>query len=611
MTKIYTLAAVALPVLMALPSVTTAQYKEDYARTAALFYSSHDYYSSAKYYELFLDSSGKARSAGQNPYVIQKQGEKREEENELSKNKLKAVYQLAESYRQLNDFVHAEKWYGKTAGDNNSNSYPLALYWYGISLRANGKYAEAEKALTRFIKTYDQPDNYSQSAKKELANLAFIKEQLGRKDSIPYTIQKLNSSVNPSGFANYAPVISGSTVYFTSTRRDTAAKGKDAPYFNNLYRFEKDSSTTGKAGVPESSSWEQGVASLTPDGKTLFLTRWQKNAAHKNMASLYISELTTAGTWSEPRPDSTLNLEGYNTQQPCVTADGKYLLFASDRPGGAGGLDIWYTTLPVHKKVANAGRQINTTGNEQAPYYHLPGSTLVFATDNRTGMGGYDLFSSKGDIISGKWTAPVNMGYPLNSIKDDIYFAGTDSDTLLKEAYLSSDRYSTCCLELYAVKTIPPPPPPPVVVITTTTEKPDSVPETSTTTIITRNDPPSKPVEIKIYFDFDKSTLLPVSYTMLDSLVTVLQKAPTLIIEIAGYADGKGTEAYNTELSQRRAAACYNYLVKQKHISADRLTIKAYGECCPAAKEFTEEGKDDAAGRKLNRRVEFKVSGVQ
>ncbi|SIT33446.1 Outer membrane protein OmpA [Filimonas lacunae] len=596
--------------MMALPFISLGQYKEDYARTAALFYAGHDYYSSAKYYELFLDSSGKTKSARQNPYVIQKQGDKSNEEETYSKNKLQAVYQLAESYRQLNDYEHAEKWYAKTAVNNSNNNYPLALYWYGIILRANGKYTEAEKALTQFSKTYGQTDAYSQSARKELANLSFIKAQLAKKDSITYAIQKLNSTVNPKGFANYAPAVSGNTVYFTSTRRDTAGKGKDAPYFNNLYKFSKDSSGTEKAGIPEQDSWEQGVASITPDGKKMYLTRWQKNAENKNISSLFTSELTANGSWSEPKADSLLNIEGYNTQQPCITPDGKYLLFASDRPGGAGGFDIWYTPLTGHKKANNAGRQINTTGNEQAPFYHQPSASLVFASDSRTGMGGYDLYITNGNITSGKWTAPENMGYPVNSIKDDIYFASAGSDTLLKEAWLSSDRSSTCCLELYAINTVPPPPPPAVVVTVPPVEKPDTATTPPVTSVVV-NDPPAKPVEIKIYFEFDESILIPAAYTLLDSLVTVLAKAPALTIEIAGYADGKGTEEYNIALSQKRAEACYQYLVQQKHINADRLTIKAYGECCPAEKEFTPDGQDNPAGRKLNRRVEFKVSGVK
>lgn len=605
MTKLYAIAAIALPGLLALlPVSSQAQYKEDYARTAAVFYANHDYYSSARYYELFLDSSGRVKNSKQNPYVIQKQSAA-SATNGISKSKLQAAYQLAESYRQLNDYSHAEKWYGTVAAGNSSN-YPLATYWYGICLRANGKYAEAEKNLTHFIKNYGSTDSYLQSARKELLNLVFIKEQLRKKDSISYKIAKLTGDMNTPGFANYAPAISGHSVYFTSTRRDSIVGAKEAPYYNNLYRFVKDSNHISKAGIPGKSNWEQGVASISADGKKMYLTRWQKDAAQQNIAAIYTSTLNNDGSWSEPQADNMLNVSGYSTQQPSVTADGKYLLFASDRPGGEGGFDIWLVPLSNQHQPVNAGKQINTPGNEQAPYYHPATATLVFATDNRTGMGGYDLYSSHGTPISGKWDQPVNMGYPLNSIKDDLYFVSGHTDTLLQNAYLSSDRASACCLELFAIHvpspsiTVPPVIPPIVAESTPPAAIPDSMRSTS-----------GKALQVKIYFDFDKSELLPVAQALLDTLARQLDKVPALIVEIAGYADGKGTETYNLDLSQKRAAACFAYLVQQQHISTDRLVIKAYGECCPVEKELTETGNDNAAARKLNRRVEFKVSGIK
>lgn len=602
MIKLYTIATLAVCGIAIMPATSRAQYKEDYARTASVFYANHDYYSSAKYYELFLDSSGSVKSRKQNPYVIQKQGIKTEHG---SKNKMQAAWRLAESYRQLNDYTHAEKWYGTVAA-GNSNQLPLAPYWYGICLRANGKYTEAEKSLLYFIKSYGTTDNYLQSARKELLNLAFIKEQLRKKDTVSYKIAKLTGDMNTPGFANYAPAISNNTVYFTSTRRDTMAPAGNTPYYNNLYRFTKDSVQAHTAGVPVAAGWEQGAAGTTADGTVMYLTRWQKNVAQQNVTSIYKSIRNNDGSWSQPQADSTLNLPGYNSQQPNVTADGRYLLFASDRPGGAGGFDIWYAPLATHGQPVNAGPQINTPGNEHAPYYHTATATLVFATDNRTGMGGFDLYSSQGNISIGRWEQPVNMGYPLNSAKDDIYFVSGNTDTLLQNAYISSDRASACCLELFAVS-VPqptavtvPPAAPPVIVTATPADAPETEPVTT-----------GKEQQVIVYFDFDKSELLPQATALLDTLARQLTKAGTLVIEIAGYTDGKGTEAYNLALSRQRATACFVYLSTQKHIDTRRLIIKAYGECCPVEKELTENGKDNPAGRQRNRRVEFKIAGVQ
>lgn len=145
-------------------------------------------------------------------------------------------------------------------------------------------------------------------------------------------------------------------------------------------------------------------------------------------------------------------LNDNNARQLQITADGKYLLFASDRPGGLGGYDIWYAELDNQGRatnITNMGPAINTAADEAAPFYHAPTNTLVFASKGRIGMGGFDLFTATGSFTT-SWAAAVNMGYPVNSVKDDAYFISRGAG-LLEDAIISSDRSSTCCLELYSV----------------------------------------------------------------------------------------------------------------------------------------------------------------
>ena len=124
---------------------------------------------------------------------------------------------------------------------------------------------------------------------------------------------------------------------------------------------------------------------------------------------------------------SSVNESGYNSKQPFCTADGKYLFFASDRKEGLGNFDIWYAPLRADGTTGepvNAGAVLNTAGNEQAPFYHSASDALVFASDRAPGMGGYDLFISKG--WERQWQAPQNMGYPINSSRDDLYFSSSE-----------------------------------------------------------------------------------------------------------------------------------------------------------------------------------------
>jgi outer membrane protein OmpA-like peptidoglycan-associated protein len=109
-----------------------------------------------------------------------------------------------------------------------------------------------------------------------------------------------------------------------------------------------------------------------------------------------------------------------------------------------------------------------------------------------------------------------------------------------------------------------------------------------------------------IYYKFDKYQLEPESYPSLDKIVKMLQDNPTMVIELSGHTDSKGSDAYNQKLSQLRAESCVEYIVS-KGISRDRLTAKGYGEAIPVAPNKTDDGKDNPEGRGKNRRTEFKV----
>jgi len=151
-----------------------------------------------------------------------------------------------------------------------------------------------------------------------------------------------------------------------------------------------------------------------------------------------------------------INVKGHNSKQPFCSSDGKYLFFASDRPGGAGKFDIWYANLNsdgTTGDAVNVGTVINTVEDEQAPFYHNNSNTLVFASDRLPGMGGYDLFAAKGNETS--WIAPENLGHPINSSRDDIYFFAPEKTGLLSNAIFSSDRGTGCCLETYRISKAP------------------------------------------------------------------------------------------------------------------------------------------------------------
>ena len=196
MKKIFLILAVIPAYMMA-----RAQYVADYLKAADNYYKKGDYYSAAQYYEKWLNANKpKGTQASYSPYEVK---------SALGVSAAVAgsqqvVYNLAESYRKLNYPVKAVAYYEKALSYNNEH-HPLAAYYYAVTLRALGKDEEAEKAFQLFLDKYKIDDVYSQSARSEVLNLHFIREQLRRKDLQLFTVQKQNAAINPSG-ANYSPV---------------------------------------------------------------------------------------------------------------------------------------------------------------------------------------------------------------------------------------------------------------------------------------------------------------------------------------------------------------------------------------------------------------------
>jgi outer membrane protein OmpA-like peptidoglycan-associated protein/tetratricopeptide (TPR) repeat protein len=652
----------------------SAQVIYDYLKAADAYFEKGDYNSAAIYYEKYL-GTGKTKIKGEeyDPYTVKALTK---QQKIAVSNKQQAIFKLAESYRHLNFHVKAEPYYAQAA-KFDSSLFPLANYWHGKSLRALEKYTEAETAFNKYIAINAAGGKYVDDAKREIKNLQFIQQQIGRKDLALYKVDK-TPIVNGEG-ANYAPVkVNGNTIWFTSTRSDSGA-AKNNVHNNKVYVASYSDgvlNTVKKANLPATNQ-HQGVVSVTPDGNTVFLTRWTI-AAGKKTATLYASK-KSGDNWGEPTLlDNSVNVEGASVQQPFVMPDGKQLLYASDRKDGLGGFDIWSVDLdatgnPVTGTAKNLGAPINTSYDEQAPYYHVPTGSLVFSSNGNIGMGGYDFFQSKGTL--GNWSTPENLGYPLNSVKDDLYFTSNgNAKNILGEVLFSSDRGSDCCLEMYALSKIRPlkqiqglvvdcdtkqPLSGVSVAVTNSSNKvvfnattssngaysftaedfdalttagsltgykPNSV-LTSTITndavinqtlnvlclnkIIDTPPPPPPAVDTvvvmdNIYFAFNKAAILPESFDAIDNqIVVMMNRYPTMVIEIGGHTDGQGTEEYNMKLSQARAESVKKYLI-EKGIAVDRIEAKGYGETKPVAPN-TINGKDNPEGRKKNRRTEFKV----
>lgn len=645
----------------------SAQFVVDYLNGANDYYRKGDYASAAEYYEKYLASPAAKKVDSFNPYAPQKQKTKTAKK---AFDPSEVKYRLAECYRNLHFPSKAAPLY-KEVIEANGAGYPLARYSYGQQLRALGQYAEAGQQFQQFLSDYQVDDSYRKNAHREVKNLAFVQSEMKKKGLQYYSLSKSKNQLNTQG-ASYAPHwLDNNTLLFTSTRPvDTTSKNKQ--FVNRVYQavYEKDTAFVSLASLPQPADQHQGAVTITPDGNTMYFTRWAI-AGDKKSTAIYTAQ--KSGTvWSAPSAlGGSINAAGSNNQQPHVSADGQYLYFSSNRPGGQGGYDIWVAPLTNGQagEPQNLGAAVNTADDEQAPFYHAASSSLIFSTNGRVGMGGYDFFQIKGTV--GQWSEPMNLGYPVNSVKDDIYlYTRGTAKNILSDVILSSDRDAVCCLELFDLKRRIPARTIQGKVVSCSDQQPvsgvtveiqDAASGSSIATkqtnaegqyqVVLQDPRPLKaiakfngyadtvsvlpvPTEMdidqlewsapsfcirplplppvgtvveipNILYDFNKATLRRESYPVLDSLAAVLVANPHGLLQIRSHTDDIGNDAYNQKLSDKRAKSVVDYLIS-KGVKAAQLESKGYGESMPIEPNRI-DGKDNPEGRAKNRRTEFKV----
>jgi outer membrane protein OmpA-like peptidoglycan-associated protein len=347
------------------------------------------------------------------------------------------------------------------------------------------------------------------------------------------------------------------------------------------------------------------------------------------------------------------------------------MYFVSDRPGGHGGTDIYKSKrLPGGDwgKPVNLGPTINTAYDEYTPFVHPDGVTLYFSSRGHKTMGGYDVFYSRTLPNDEKvWIEPVNVGYPVNSPGDDVFYAVTPDK---QKAYFTSFRENglgekdNYMVSFPETKKEPAPlsllkgvvidsssksPANAIITITDNeTNKVEGVYHTNTKTgeylfVLTPGNynisyeadgllfysdnknvsvdhnytentkevklpglsAGSKVVLNNIFFDFDQAELKPYSKAELDKLYMFMKKNPGIVIEISGFADSKGSDEYNRQLSLARAEAVISYL-HEKGIEKHRMVAKGKGEVTPAGGRTTTNASV-ASGRNSDRRVELRI----
>ncbi len=541
-------------------------------------------------------------------------------------------------------------------------SFKLAANSYKI-----GKYAEAKNFIDYFYSEVDL-EKYKNYDFKRLKEFIYFADSAFNN---PVNFQAINigRGVN-SEYDEYWPSLSvdESVLVFTrqipinpnSSLRSPESMHEDLfiSYFDEKTgQFSKAQPLPGSVNT----KLNEGAQCISADGKTCIITACNRPDG-MGSCDLYIMFLEN-GKWTNPKNLKTINTPSWESN-PSLSADGKYLYFASGRAGGRGKTDIWRVRIDEKgnalSEAENLGAEINTEFEELSPFIHPDGKTLYFASRGHPGMGDFDLFYSKIDE-NGNWSKPKNLGYPINTMGEErslivnargdiamfasnsgkrdldiYYFLIPEEIKPIATTYVkgfvydktNNNRLEAKC-QLIDVETGEE-----VIVMKTdpvngeylitlplerdyafNVEKTNYLFYSESFSLKNIKNPedafilniPLQPLEEgvvvvlkNIFFEFNSYQLLPESFAELKIVCDYLNANPKLKIEIGGHTDNVGTKAYNKTLSENRAMAVYNYLIT-KGIDKNRLSFKGYDFSLPIVNNDSEEN------RALNRRTEFKV----
>lgn len=587
-------------------------------------------------------------------------------------NKHYMTRQIARTYHMLFDYQKAEEWFEKLIGMGEEGD-TLDMLYYAQVLCNNQQYEKAKDIYGLYARKTDRdPQNYERLATWPLehndtawsmqvypANIETGSRSMGiwlHKDRMYYAQPVIDEFQEQTAFYDLAVM----------KRIDSVSFGEPKKMGGNLNR-----------------SFYEGTPYITPDGESIYFaanaseaTKYRDKERRLNKARLSASGDNTLNIyltrkegeeWSDPVLISINSIQ-YNCVFPSFSMDGKYLYYASDKPGGKGGYDL-YRALKLSDSTfaepENLGDAVNTELDEMYPF--LNDTALFFATRGLPGYGGADIFYLKHGTSNA-----INLGMPINSSKDDFSMILLPNEDQLLKGYLSSNRSGQHGYDsVYYFAQDPWPVYPDTIsgfAFNRITEEPltdvkitleryidseslelDSMCTTGMQGEVTlyldkevpfrvtfrkegfkrvefeipaaeREDvvayfgritmePEAKKNTIidipNIYFDYDKATIREESFPILDNIVNYLNANPDIRVELSAHTDSRGSDWYNLRLSDRRAKSTLDYLVK-KGIDPSRLISKGYGE--KMLRNHCKNGVQCTdEEHEYNRRVEMKI----
>ncbi|MFH2143898.1 MAG: OmpA family protein [Bacteroidota bacterium] len=572
---------------------------------------------------------------------------------------------LAQIYEDRRDYEKAMFYYQKSieiAPDFSYLTYYLLAQWQ-LKL---GMYSETKANLEACLEFENISPRHEALSNEMMKYAEFGINAI--KNPVPFNPVNLGTNVNTE-YDDYWPslTVDGEILITTvllpiDSRFPITPKNAQEDFFIT-YKKDNDWTKAANMGTPVNTQGNEGAQSFSVDGRFLFYTVCNRMEDFGS-CDIYFSQ-KVGNKWTDPKNiGQPINSSAWEST-PCFSANGKTLFFSADhRRGGSGGKDLWMSVLQGDGSWSdpeNLGDKINSQGNETAPFIHPDNNTLYFCSDGHMGMGGMDIFVSKKDS-KGDWQAPVNLGYPINTFRDEI---GMIVNAYGDLAYYSAEKDGSRRKDIYMFE-LPKIYRPGYVtyvkgkIYDAVTKEPlfarfellnleteDLVMQSysnkgngqyivclpvendyvfnaskegylfysenfSLKNLSSKGEPfvmdiPLQPIAINatielknIFYDTDQYTLKAKSKVELNKMIDYLVKNPNLSIEIGGHTDNVGTKEYNQKLSENRSKTVYQYLI-DAGINKSHLSFKGYNFSQPRYPNDTD------ANRAKNRRTELKI----
>jgi len=568
---------------------------------------------------------------------------------------IEAYQRLAGIYHVLDKLELAEKYYQTSLNlDAGNPKYADAYLNIGSVQITLEKYEQAKENIEQFLSFKLKNQGKNEEARLLLSKAIYSLEHIN--SPLPFNPTSLNEQVNQFAM-QYFPVVTADKKTLLYTKRDGNSPYDDEDI---MISVKDDNGEWGEPNSISSninSELNEGTCAISADGRTLVFTSCQGREGYGS-CDLFISYKNGAD-WSRPENlGSTINSIAWESQ-PSLSADGRTLYFVSNRKGGLGGRDIWVSTRQNGQWVnpLNLGSNINTPKEEVSPFIHPNGKTLYFASDGLPGFGGFDIYSNELDS-SHVWNSLKNIGYPINRGTDQMsliitsdgskgFYSDSGGNNRLSEIkqfdvpeqiqlkykthYVTgivTDHETKLPLraqvQLYDINTrqllsevVSDSISGEYLMVLTEggnyalyIQKAEYVFQSINFNFQKEQSHKSVLIDIgltpiakgvtsilnNVFFAHDSYELNKQSRVELDKVAEFI-RANHLKLEIGGYADRTGKEAYNQVLSEKRARSVYDYLIKEKRIPQNELSYKGYGQ----------DKTSESSQLKLARRIEFKL----